>query len=77
MRSSKFVTIELTTAEALVLIDFLARFNKLEDFAFEDQSEQRVLWDLEAILEKRLVEPFRPDYKRLLEQARAEVRDAT
>ena len=75
MSNSRSVTIDLTTAKALVLIDFLARFNKLEGFAFEDQSEQRVLWDLEAILEKQLVEPFRPDYKKLLEQARAEVRD--
>ena len=54
------VNITLTGHEALVLFDFLARFNQQERFPFQDQSEQRVLWDLEADLEEQLAEPFDP-----------------
>ena len=42
---------------------------------FEDQAEQRVLWDLEAMLEKALVAPLRADYADLLATARERVRD--
>ena len=34
-----------------------------------------MLWDVEATLEKALVEPFQDDYERLLAEARAAVRD--
>ncbi len=57
------VNIELTKEEAIVLFEFLGRFNETDDLnRFEDQSEQRVLWDVERILEKELSEPFRADY---------------
>ena len=70
------VTIELSTDEALVLFDFLARFNQKENKElFEDQAEQRVLWNLEASLEKLLSEPFLDEYLVLLTKARETVRD--
>jgi hypothetical protein len=69
------VTIELTNPEALVLFDFLARFNEHDDFLFEDPVEEKVLWDIESTLEKSLVEPFRSDYLLLVKQAREEVRN--
>jgi hypothetical protein len=69
------ISLELTDAEALVLFDWLARFNASDAHPFEDQAEQRVLWDLAAMLESRLVAPLSPDYKRLLSDARAAVRD--
>ena len=47
---------ELSHDEALVLIDWLFRFNAAENNAFEDQAEQRVLWDLECRLESKLAE---------------------
>ena len=69
------IKIELTAQQALVLFDWVKRFNERESGQFEDQAEERVLWDVEATLEKALVEPFQDDYERLLAEARAAVRD--
>lgn len=71
---SKPVTLELTAEHALVLFDWLTRFNGQDREDFEDHAEERVLWDLEAMLEKALTEPFERDYERLLAAARAAVR---
>ena len=70
------VTLSLTQDEALVLFEWLANFNKRQH-KFDDQAEQRVLWDLEAMLESELVEPFSPDYRDLVAAARERVRDST
>lgn len=60
------ISLELSHDRALVLFEWLARTGAGEQpAAFEDQAEQRVLWDLEAVLEKRLVEPFKSDYREL------------
>ena len=70
------VNIELTKDEAIVMFEFLGRFNKKDDDSFfEDQSEQRVLWDIECILEKKLSEPFKKNYNDILNLARENVRD--
>ena len=69
------VHLELSREEALVLFDWLSRFNKAEHHTFEDQAEQRVLWDMEAMLESTLVEPFESNYGELIAQARTTVRD--
>ncbi|MBM3236253.1 hypothetical protein FJZ31_08140 [Candidatus Poribacteria bacterium] len=71
----KKVTIELTNSEALVLFDFLSRFNEHDDFLFEDPVEGKVLWDIESALEKSLIEPLKSDYRLLVKQAREEVRN--
>jgi len=71
------VHLELSRAEAIVFFEWLSRFNKAEHVSFEDQAEQRILWDIEAMLESTLVEPFESGYDELLAQARATVRDAT
>jgi hypothetical protein len=73
--SERKVTLELSSEEALVFFDWICRFNKMESSAFEDQAEQRVLWDIEAMLESVLVEPLAPNYDVLLAAARAKVRD--
>jgi hypothetical protein len=72
---SKRVKIELTSDAALVLYDWLTRFNQRADTDFADQAEERVLFDLEALLEKALVAPLQSDYAALLVQARLNVRD--
>ena len=72
---SKRVKIELTSDAALVLYDWLMRFNQRVDTDCADQAEERVLFDLEALLEKALVAPLPSDYAALLVQARAHVRD--
>ena len=75
MSVSRSATLELTNAEALVFFDFLARFNQQQGFPFADQSEQRILWDLEAMLEKQLKEPLDAEYQTLLRKAREQVRN--
>ena len=69
------VIIELTTEEALVLHDWLARFNKTGKPEFEDQAEQRVLWDVESTLESALHQLFDLEYEALISAARSRLRD--
>ena len=69
------VCLELSPDEALVLFEWLSRFNETGDTKLEDQAEQRVLWDLEAMLQSKLVAPLDPAYHELLARARANVRD--
>lgn len=72
----KRINIDLSNDQALVLFDWLARFNERNDHDFDDQAEQKVLWDVEAVLEKSLGELFSDNYKELLAEARARVRDS-
>ena len=69
------ITISLSHDEALVLFEWLTQFNAAPENEFEDQAEQRALWNLEAALESVLTEPFRPDYQELLAAARSRLRD--
>lgn len=70
------VTVTLSDAEALVLFDWLGRTSDTGLPApFVDQAEQRVLWQVEAALERSLVAILRPDYASLLSRARDAVRD--
>lgn len=72
---TKPVNIELTGDQALVLFEWIKRFNEQDQEDFEDQAEERVLWDVEAMLEKAMSEPFGGDYDGLLAKARKNVRD--
>jgi hypothetical protein len=70
------VTLELSADQALLLFDWLARTSDAgQPVPFVDQSEQRVFWDMECMLERVMVEPFSADYAFLLEAARSRVRD--
>ena len=69
------VSFTLSRDEAIVLLDWLRRFNSVTGHGFEDQAEQRVLWNLESSLEALLAEPFKADYDKLLAAARSRVRD--
>lgn len=65
------IKIDLTKDEAIVLFEFLSRFNKnIHEEMFEDKAEQQVLWDIECLLEKELVEPFHSDYRDIVKRAR-------
>lgn len=71
------VTISLTGDEALVLFDLLHRWEDLEQVtAPEHRAEQVALWNLSAMLERVLVEPFNPDYAILVSEARARLTPA-
>ena len=70
------VVVNLKRAEALVLFEWLSvRRDDKSDLPWEHQSEQRVMWDLLASLEKLLHEPFAAGYRALLAKAREEVAD--
>ncbi|MBB5633069.1 DNA primase [Cryobacterium mesophilum] len=70
------ISIGLSREQALVLFEWLARTGAGEQPAvFEDQAEQRVLWNLESALESVLTEPLREDYRQLVAAARARIRD--
>ncbi|CAN5733061.1 hypothetical protein BH20ACI4_BH20ACI4_07650 [soil metagenome] len=72
---SKEIQIGLSNNEAIVLFEFLSRFSDKETLKIEDQSEARVLWDIQSKLENFLAEPFSENYPELLEKARKNVRD--
>jgi hypothetical protein len=69
------VRLELTGDEALVLFEFLARFDDDGTLAVQDQAEVRALWNLHCLLQKQLVEIFHPEYNALLAAARDRLRD--
>lgn len=65
------VTISLTTDEALVLFDLLHRWEDDEQVTPpQNEAEQIALWNVSALLARVLVEPFSPDYTRLVSEAR-------
>jgi hypothetical protein len=69
------ITLDLNDQEALVLFEFVSRFNNAGRAAIEDQAEQRVLWDIEAMLEGHLTAVLARDYLAQLAAARDAVRD--
>lgn len=71
------ISIDLSRDQALVLFEWLARTSAADQpVTYEDQAEQRALWDLEASLESVLTEPLREDYRQCVDAARARLRDA-
>jgi len=74
MATPEKVVVELKRTEALVLFEFLRRSDDAGSYAFADQAEQRVLWDLECALQPQLSEVFNPRYGEILEAAWAAIR---
>jgi len=64
------IELKLSRDEALVLFEWLARFDEAQDKPLTDTAEQKVLWNLEAKLEQLLVEIVKPEYKSLVAQAK-------
>jgi hypothetical protein len=64
----------LTKEEAIVLFEFLSSAEETDKLHFANEAEERVLCSIHAVVEKNLVEPFRPAWTEILEQARAKVR---
>jgi len=67
----KEVTIHLTSAEAVILDEFLRRYSNTDRLAIEDQAEQRALWNLACLLESDGDRPNWPS----LDEARAQLWD--
>lgn len=72
--SDNRIRLDLSSAEALVLFEWISRFNEAENTSFDDPAEQRALWLIEGRLESSLVEPFAANYRELLARAREVVR---
>jgi hypothetical protein len=68
------IDVRLSPDEALVLFEFLARFDQNENLCIEDEAERVVLANVLCILEKKLVAPFDPNYNHLLDSARKALR---
>ena len=71
---SEKVAIELDSAEALVLFELLSAFTDSGQLDMSDEPERVALWNLCALLERTLVEPFDPEYDALLARARESLR---
>ena len=70
----KETQIQLDADAALVLFELLARSDETDRFEFEDAAETQAMVLLHGALERALVEPFHPDYKALVQAARARIR---
>lgn len=74
--ATKKITFDLGSDEVLVFFDWITRFNQGAN-SFADQAEERVLWNIEAMLEKQVVDSFSDKYEQILGAARDRVRDST
>ncbi|MEQ8791312.1 MAG: hypothetical protein RIC55_33935 [Pirellulaceae bacterium] len=70
------VQITLTQNEALVLFDLLTCYSQTGLLGTRDQSEQRVLWNLQCLLENVLPEALHRDYTNILAVAQDDLRDS-
>lgn len=68
------LVLSISKDQALVLFEFLSRSDEADGFLFEDEAEQRVVWLLQAQLERQLSEPLQADYLERLRHARDTVR---
>ena len=76
MMEKKEISLKLTKDEALILFEFVSRFNENDNKEiFNDQAEEKIFWVIEGQLEKILVEPFMPNYQNIIQQARSRIRD--
>ena len=64
------ISFDLTQDQALVFFDWLTRQSESGGLPVAHQAEQDVLWVLEGLLEKSLVEPLKSDYEALVQAAR-------
>lgn len=71
------ISVMFSEDEALVLLEWLHNLNEEERSAlFQDQAEERILFDFEAELEKIVSVTFGADYQEILLKARERIRDS-
>jgi hypothetical protein len=64
------MNLSLTQDQALVLFEWLTREDDKGGLPIAHEAEQKVLWNIEAQLERALIEPLQGDYAALLMAAR-------
>ena len=67
------VLVKLSNVEALVLFDWISKFNA-DQVRIRDSSEEKVLFDLESVLEQQITDSFDEDYVEKLKVARDELK---
>ena len=72
---NKKILMEFSKEESIVFFSWLNYFNENSENMFQDQSEQRILWDLESSLEKIILDVFSDDYNDKLKKNRELIRD--
>ncbi len=71
--SEEAVRVTVGRSEALVLFEMLAEFYGQPVLEIPGPAERLALVRLHGALEKTLVEPFLPDYRALIEEARSKL----
>lgn len=71
--SEEPVTLTVGRAEALVLFEMLADFDSQPVLEISGPAERLALVRFHGVLEKALVEPFMPEYRALIEEARSKI----
>ena len=70
-KKSNDYIIKLNNYEVLVFFDWLVKF--VENNEINDEAEQKILYDLECLLESTLEEPFMKNYKNLIHIAKKSI----
>ena len=70
-KKSNDYIIKLNNYEVLVFFDWLVKF--VENNEINDEAEQKILYDLECLLESTLEEPFMDNYKNLIHIAKKSI----
>ena len=70
-KKSNDYIIKLNNYEVLVFFDWLVKF--VENNEINDEAEQKILYDLECLLESTLDEPFMENYKNLIQIAKKSI----
>ena len=70
-KKSNDYIIKLNNYEVLVFFDWLVKF--VENNEINDEAEQKILYDLECLLESTLEELFMENYKNLIHIAKKSI----
>jgi hypothetical protein len=76
MQTGETTTIILSRDEALVLDDLLSKVADQPTMEIAHPAQRRALQNLACLIEKELVETFKPDYKERLEIAKKNLTDS-
>lgn len=72
-KESNDYILKLNGDEVLVFFEWIVKFNK--DNELSDKAEQKILSNLECLLESALEEPFMEDYKDIINRAKRYIID--
>lgn len=70
------INLRMSRDEGLILYEWLCLLDEKGVLDAENEVERKILWGLEGQLEKILVEPLEPDYKKKVEAARKRIMDS-